>query len=65
MDIFTVRTMSIGMKLDALVTSHPIYIEVEHPDEIIEIFDSITYKKVRTFWGSSCLSSTFKVNCGV
>ena len=31
---------------DALVTSHPIYVPVNHPDEINEIFDSISYQKV-------------------
>ncbi|XP_065674673.1 aminopeptidase Ey isoform X2 [Hydra vulgaris] len=34
-----------ALKLDALVTSHPIFIEVNHPDEISEIFDAITYQK--------------------
>lgn len=31
--------------LDALESSHPISIEVGHPDEISEIFDSISYGK--------------------
>eukprot|EP00795_Rhopilema_esculentum_P003842 gene3842-15137_t len=30
---------------DALVTSHPIYVPVNHPNEINEIFDSISYQK--------------------
>jgi aminopeptidase N len=31
--------------LDALESSHPISIEVGHPDEINEIFDRISYGK--------------------
>jgi len=31
--------------LDALQTSHPISVPVNHPDEINEIFDSISYGK--------------------
>lgn len=38
--------MDRAFSLDALVTSHPIYIEVKHPDEINEIFDTISYAKV-------------------
>ena len=31
---------------DGLANSHPIKVPVNYPDEINEIFDSITYKKV-------------------
>lgn len=31
--------------LDALESSHPISVEVSHPDEINEIFGDICYKK--------------------
>lgn len=34
-----------AMKLDALDTSHPIEIPVNHPDEVNEIFDTISYAK--------------------
>ena len=34
------------MDFDALVTSHPVYVPVNHPDEINEIFDRISYVKV-------------------
>ena len=34
---------------DGLVTSHPIYVPVYHPDEINEIFDRISYGKVGPF----------------
>ena len=33
------------MSLDALKTSHPIDVKVNHPSEIREIFDSISYDK--------------------
>lgn len=39
-DIFTD-----ALELDALKSSHPIEIPVNHPAEIDEIFDSISYKK--------------------
>lgn len=34
------------MTLDAYASSHPISQPVEHPKQIKEIFDSITYNKV-------------------
>lgn len=34
-----------ALKLDALENTHPIEIEVSHPDEIWEIFDSVSYAK--------------------
>ena len=36
-----------GISLDALASSHPISQPVDHPKQIKEIFDSITYNKVR------------------
>lgn len=33
------------MRLDSTLNSHPIIQPVEHPDQITEIFDSITYSK--------------------
>ena len=33
------------MGLDSLESSHPISIVVNHPDEISEIFDQISYEK--------------------
>lgn len=35
-------------EIDCLVTSHPIYVPVQNPDEINEIFDTISYSKVKT-----------------
>ncbi|KAL1452104.1 hypothetical protein WDU94_006414 [Cyamophila willieti] len=34
-----------GLQLDALNSSHPIEIPVNHPSEVVEIFDTISYKK--------------------
>ena len=34
------------LELDSKLTSHPIVVTVNHPDEITEIFDSISYNKV-------------------
>jgi puromycin-sensitive aminopeptidase len=34
-----------AMKLDSLMSSHPIQVEVHHPSEISEIFDMISYAK--------------------
>ena len=31
---------------DGLISSHPLYVPVGHPDEINEIFDTISYSKV-------------------
>lgn len=38
------------MKLDAKYSSHPIVQPVNHPDEITEIFDTISYSKVSCFF---------------
>jgi len=34
------------MKEDQKITTHPVYIPVQHPHEISEIFDLISYAKV-------------------
>ncbi|XP_028402409.1 glutamyl aminopeptidase-like, partial [Dendronephthya gigantea] len=47
-DMFVNYDMNNAFTLDALVTSHPILLEVNHPDEINEIFDSISYNKGST-----------------
>lgn len=44
-DIFTIDTMHGIMNLDATLGSHPIVVGVETPDQITEIFDSVTYSK--------------------
>ena len=44
-DQFLEDAMNTAMALDALKTSHPIDVKVNHPSEIREIFDSISYDK--------------------
>lgn len=44
------------MDLDSLVSSHPIYIEVEKPADIDEIFDGISYSKVFETFIKICIS---------
>ena len=38
--------MESAFKLDGLASSHPVMVEVTHPDQIMAIFDGITYNKV-------------------
>jgi aminopeptidase N len=42
---FIVDEQSVALKLDALEHTHPIQVEVKHPDEIRTIFDAISYEK--------------------
>ncbi len=42
---FVYSDLGMALKLDSLNTTHAIEIPVEHPDEISEIFDPISYEK--------------------
>jgi puromycin-sensitive aminopeptidase len=42
---FTNDTQGIALRLDSLLNTHPIEVEVHHPDEIGEIFDEVSYSK--------------------
>jgi puromycin-sensitive aminopeptidase len=42
---FIVDEQGLALKLDALENTHPIEVEVHHPDEIRTIFDAISYEK--------------------
>jgi tricorn protease interacting factor F2/3 len=44
-DQFVLGNVNEALSLDALKTSHPIEVEVEHPSQIREIFDDISYDK--------------------
>ncbi|XP_021350769.1 aminopeptidase N-like, partial [Mizuhopecten yessoensis] len=44
-DQFVVEDIQSVFNFDGLVTSHPVYVPVSHPDEINEIFDRISYGK--------------------
>jgi puromycin-sensitive aminopeptidase len=43
---FVADTLIDALDLDALKNSHPIEVEVGHPEEVDEIFDNISYNKV-------------------
>jgi aminopeptidase N len=43
--MFVLDVLGAALKLDALKSSHPIRVEVNHPDEINEIFDAVSYAK--------------------
>jgi len=42
---FVQSVYGLAMSLDAMNSSHPVEVEVHHPDEINEIFDNISYAK--------------------
>ncbi len=46
MEQFLINDLHRAFRLDALVTSHPITVTVEDPEEIKTVFDAITYSKV-------------------
>ncbi len=43
---FAVLQLQKVLLVDSLATTHPVFMPVYHPDEINEIFDSISYNKV-------------------
>ncbi len=42
---FSTNDLGVALRLDALLTTHPIEVEVHHPSEIGEIFDEVSYSK--------------------
>ncbi len=42
---FANHDLGVALKLDSLKHTHPIEVEVHHPDEIGEIFDEVSYSK--------------------
>jgi len=42
---FVQSVYGLALSLDAMQTSHPVEVEVNHPDEINDIFDAISYAK--------------------
>ena len=47
LDQFVEDEVQAAFKPDGLASSHPIYVPVKHPDDIYQIYDTISYKKVR------------------
>lgn len=45
-DQFVVNDLYYVFGLDQIVTSHPIIVDVNRPEEISEVFDGISYSKV-------------------
>lgn len=44
-EIFAMSEIQRAFYFDGLISSHPLYVPVNHPDEINEIFDAISYAK--------------------
>lgn len=44
-DLYVSDRYALALRLDSLSNSHPIEIKVNHPDEISEIFDMVSYAK--------------------
>ncbi|KAJ0977914.1 hypothetical protein J5N97_013388 [Dioscorea zingiberensis] len=54
-----------GLRLDALAESHPIEVDINHANEIDEIFDSISYRKgasvirmLQSYLGADCFQKS-------
>ncbi|CAF1156557.1 unnamed protein product [Didymodactylos carnosus] len=56
LDVFVTATLHRALVMDSLFSSHPISVDVEHPDEINSIFDAISYDK-----GASILRMIYMV----
>ena len=46
MDQFVEDETQAAFVPDGLASSHPVYAPVKHPDDILQIYDMISYKKV-------------------
>ncbi|KAH9512314.1 hypothetical protein Btru_039144 [Bulinus truncatus] len=44
-DVLVINELQKALSFDGLVSSHPLYVPVGHPDEITEIFDAVSYSK--------------------
>lgn len=51
-----------ALNLDSLHNSHPVEVPVNHPDEIEEIFDLISYQKVNYYLVNINATSFHKAN---
>lgn len=48
-ELFGVSTIGVGLALDGLKSTHPIFVPVEEASDIRGVFDPISYNKVRPF----------------
>ena len=44
--MFIVDNMASAFSLDGLASSHPLSVPVERPEDLDDVFDSISYEKV-------------------
>lgn len=61
-DIMIISDVLPVMVDDALVSSHPIIVNVSTPAEITSVFDSISYSKVQLLHNRTQQRFEFKVN---
>ena len=59
LDIVVAEDIFPVMVKDGLVTSHPVSPKLNHPDEIAESFDQISYNKVSH---ENCMTQTYPCN---
>jgi len=45
---FVAHTLQTALSADSMANTHPISVPVKNPSQITEIFDSISYDKVRS-----------------
>ena len=53
--VFVSSDLQRVMPDDSKISSHPIIVPVDHPSEITEVFDSISYSKVMMMFNNSTL----------
>lgn len=56
--LFLIDSLHDVLELDATLSSHPIVQNVSHPDQITEIFDTISYNKVMPQYLDTMLTDT-------
>lgn len=61
MDQFVIENIQPTLRSDSLATSHPVYVPVQHPDEIYEIFDLISYGKVSLLSNILCYDKYYSM----
>lgn len=56
--LFLIDSLHDVLGLDATLSSHPIVQNVSHPDQITEIFDTISYSKVMSQYLDTMFTDT-------